>query len=656
MRATSEASGFRGVLGFVLLCGIWILGAPTVSVGAASCPNESFRTGLSAQLPDCRAYELVTPADSNGRLIEALDTFGLPAAGRVLANELASPTRDSAAFLVYQGALPDVKEKTGVADAYAAGRGAEGWATTRRLTHPGSQTRMAVPEGVSPDHLYSLSRVVDPLSSLAVEKQDTPYLGNPDGTFELVGIGSLGSEPFAQPRHLSEGGEHIVFSTGDESSQSRWCPESPKCKVNQLELDAPPTGTGAVYDRSADGETKVVSLLPGDKTPASGEEAFYKGTAKDASAVAFEIGGTLYVRLDNEGTVEVAAGSPIFAGLSDDGDHIFYVDPAGTGEAGVIHRFDTASEEDEAINPGDEGMVVNVSGDGSHVYFVSKAQLDGTKGSAGQPNLYVWSGTAPRYIATVAASDLERTSGNSPGRPALTNWTGWVTNRPKSNLEQGPGADSSRTTPDGSVLVFESKAKLTAYDNAGHTEIYRYDDEGEDLACVSCNPLAEPATGDARLQDLMRVNSPTIVHNLTADGSRVFFETPEALVEADVDGVNDIYQWSEEGEAGSLALISSGQSTEYPLAEGMSVDYVPPPNLLLSVTPDGEDVLFISQDALVPGAPGGGAGQIYDARINGGFPAPAEPAICLEEGCKPPAARSPPSWRPPRSPCRAPAT
>ena len=36
------------------------------SVTTAACPNEAFRTGLSAKLPDCRAYEQVSPTDKNG--------------------------------------------------------------------------------------------------------------------------------------------------------------------------------------------------------------------------------------------------------------------------------------------------------------------------------------------------------------------------------------------------------------------------------------------------------------------------------------------------------------------------------------------------------------------------------------------------------------
>jgi hypothetical protein len=206
-----------------------------------------------------------------------------------------------------------------------------------------------------------------------------------------------------------------------------------------------------------------------------------------------------------------------------------------------------------------------------------------------------------------------------------------VANKP-GNAEQGPGADSSRTTPDGAALVFESKAKLTSYQNAGHTEIYRYDDAKEDLDCVSCNRTVGEATRDARLEATTRVNNPTVIHNLSNDGGRVFFETEEALIPADTDGVNDIYEWHQENGESSMALISLGQSSEY-LAPEPFAGF--PSNILLSVTPNGGDVVFLSQDALVPGAADGGALAIYDARVDGGFPAPQEAADCAEEVCHP---------------------
>jgi hypothetical protein len=652
-----------GGIGVLAALTFALIGAPQAR--SAECQNEEFRTGESADLPACRAYELVSPPDSNGRILGAINTQNVPpTSSQLFPTQLAAPDGTSIVFMTYMSALPELRGGTGVGDVYEARREAQGWGNDVLLGPGGAEATQDLPGGVSEDHTYRASS--PEVGPRWVEGHTASYLYGRDGSVELTGLGSLRNEPFAQIRYISAGGEHIIFSTGNAFSQSPFCSMiGTNCKVLQIEPVAPPTGTGAVYDRSADGPTHVVSLLPGNVRLKEGEQAFYKGNSADASSIAFEVNGTLYVRINSgsesgEATQKVTEGAPVYAGLSDQGRYLFYV-PGG--EKGTIHRFDTVTKADEEVNPGVAGEIVNVSGDGSHVYFISEERISG-EGVSGSPNLYVWSGGTSVLVATVANSDLEQTSpapaGIDPRIPALTRWTSWVTNLNQGALAQGPGADSSRTTPDGTVLVFESRAHLTSYDNTeidasacgdqeksgeGCTEIYRYA-EGDGLACVSCN-FGHPASHDARLQELRWASLQTIVHNVSEDGSRVFFETAEALVARDTDGLNDIYEWQEAFEGGgSVDLISSGHSVAYaedsPIAPETG-QILPPPNILLSVTPDGSDVAFLARDPLVEGAPGGGVTAIYDARIGGGFPTPASPEICVEERCRPAAGNGPAS-------------
>jgi hypothetical protein len=638
-----------GRLGAVLIA--WILAQS--SSAAAACPNEALRTGASAQLPDCRAYEMVTPADSNGRLFQELspwrasyDLFGV---------EPVSVSGDSFVFETNGGPFSAPPGGNGqvTGDAWQAIRDAGGWRVSRHITPTGEEMVFPNAGGISFDHTYNFvfaprrRRGLEDNGSLAADGEAL-YLGDPSSHFELTGVGSLGVERLAQGRYISPGGRHVIFSTGRSPGASGWCNdyEEGLCPVAKLEPNAPPAGTGVIYDREADGPTHVVSLLPGDVIATASQEAFYQGAAADGSSVAFKIGPPtaastfaypLYVRADNgeagEETQAVSSEATTFGGISADGRYLYYL--TGPPFTGDIHRYDSEAEEDEEVNSSGDAEIVNVSADGTHVYFISPSQLDGSEGTAGEPNLYVWSGGTPKFVATVDEADTE-------GSVALTNWASEVV-LPKRQGDSGPGRDPSRTTPDGKVIAFESRAQLTPYDNAGHTEIYRYDDEAESIACVSCNPGQEPASADARLQsrDSIAIPPSTLIHNLSADGSRVFFESPEALLAGDQDAVRDVYEWQQALGGGEVALISSGSTTKY--AEVPGVIFGPAPNLLMGVSSDGEDVFLSTVDPLLPGAPVGGAPMIYDARVNGGFPPPPPPpSPCLGEGCRPSA--TPPPW------------
>lgn len=569
------------------------------------CENDALRIGLSAVLPDCRAYELVTPSSTNGHVPRGI---GLPGM-RMLTRE-ASPLGDKVSFVLGGGTLPGFEGSGGLlGDPYLATRGPKGW-TTASAGPTGTESQSPQAGSVSADQGYSFWNTdiaENDEGSRVIEGQVTNYVRYPDGESELIGRGSLGTDPRGFGKFISEGGSHIVFQTTGADAQ-------------QLEPDAPPSGTGAVYDRTSDEVTHVVSLLPGNVTPGAGEGAEYLGASADGSGIAFEIGGVLYLRLDNAETYEVGKGLT-FAGVAEDGGRIFYV------EGGNLYAFDVGTKEAIPFAESGDATVVNVSADGTAAYFVSptvltgeEANPNGAKAQAGKENLYLSEEGSLRFVGTVTDRDVEGDVNEIGG---LGLWTAVIG---KGNL----GKDPSRTTPDGSVLLFESQADLTGYDPEGHTEVYRYG-AGE-LTCLSCSPTRTPASGDASLESFLAGGATEssfsvfgYVPNLRSDGSRAFFQTPEPLVLADTDGRQDVYEWEEAGvgsceeEGGCVYLISSGASAHN--------------DFLYAVSDSGDDVFFRTRD-LLTGSDAETTTSIYDARVDGGFP--EEPAeICQGEGCRP---------------------
>src|SRR5262249_13869460 len=149
----------------------------------------------------------------------------------------------------------------------------------------------------------------------------------------------------------------------------------------------------------------------------------------------------------------------------------------------------------------------------------------------------------------------------------LNAWTTAINPGPISGRAKSP----TRSTPTGLAFLFQSHARLTAYDNDGKGEIYRYDPTAstERLLCVSCDPSGAPPTVEARLQNpvlggIDGVQYKTVIQNITDDGTRAFFETQDSLLPEDANEVDDVYEWAANGagncrrSGGCLALITSG--------------------------------------------------------------------------------------------------
>jgi hypothetical protein len=110
--------------------------------------------------------------------------------------------------------------------------------------------------------------------------------------------------------------------------------------------------------------------------------------------------------------------------------------------------------------------------------------------------------------------------------------------------------------------------------------------------------------------------------NVTDDGE-VYFQTPDPLVEGDVNGKDDVYGFDGQ----QPFLVSSGRG-----AGGSYGDN----------TDDGSNIYFITSDKLADDDVDGQA-DVYTARVGGGFPPPLpDPQVrCSGIGCAPPAPAAP---------------
>jgi virginiamycin B lyase len=378
-------------------------------------------------------------------------------------------------------------------------------------------------------------------------------------------------------------------------------------------------------------------------------------------------------------------------GLALDGSHIYWPanQDADPNPGNDLYRYDagTKSLTDLTVDTADKNGaevqgVIGVSEDGSYVYFVANGDLDGVGGPAtpgdcrregsgngvhtsGTCNLYLLHGGTTTFIARLDAT----------GPFDVSNW----------QPLPFEGERTGRVSPDGRTLLFRSQRQLTGYDNDGPkcafsgnkftagtcAEIYRYRvGDPNPLLCVSCDPSGAAPLGEPRLKSkgTRIIDSGSIgatssgralPRSLSADGNRVFFESPDELADGDANSrgacpdaaftlsCQDVYEWEapdtgscEESspafssqDGGCLFLLSSGKGAE--------------PSFLADASASGDDAFFFTREPLVS-ADRDEVQDVYDARTEGGLasqnilaPVPCEGEACKAGASVPPGFQSP---------------
>jgi DNA-binding beta-propeller fold protein YncE len=649
--------------------------------GEQSCPaNEAFRGGPSAKLPDCRAYELVSPLDKdNGDAAllpneshalnrsatsgerftySSLTPFADPQSAPYISQFLSSRGRDgwssqdlspqlSASALPVKGALNN--EFKGFSDDLCSA-----WLRNNSvapLTEEGvvGFANLYRRENCVAQPSYETLSPVEPPNRPAAEYQINAMGASADGksTLVLAADALVAGAPVLEEIERKEpllylhgpGGFHFVCYLPNGNPITTAC------------------GAGiSAAKANADG---AISSVDG-AISADGARVFWTAFSGKFELNPTGIPGRIYMRQNPEEPQSTVTGGECtepekactiavsgsvspeaaeFWGAAEDGSKAIFRIVEGP-QSGDVYEFDVATKTSQLI--AERGLApMGMSEDASRLYFASREVLaEGAEDGAS--NLYLYEapegGGEGSFEFIMGLTDL----GGSLARPGAVD----LLSRQR----------SSSVTPDGLHAAFTSRASPTptGYDNLDAQSgepaqvAYRYDAAADELVCVSCNPTgARPRGVDVGgVRDAAQLASrSTPLHaprSLSSDGRRLFFESFEQLVPRDTNGAWDVYQWEEAGKGS----CDGGDPTFNPETGGcvdlISTGLTPSGARFLDADPSGSNVFIGTQGSLISADPG--SNDVYVARVNGGFPEPAPPEpACEGEACQ----SSPPAPEPP---------
>jgi hypothetical protein len=593
-------------------------------------------TPASAALPDGRVYEQVSPVKKNGNESGAQT-------GYTAKYTFASP--DGGA-IVFGGGGPQGDGASGIQQYNRSRRTAGGWTTTSALPRPTGTSEFVT--------YYNMPRALlpaDDLSTFVFWSQESwhpdapPVDPNNLNTQKGLYRGSFPdpvewiSQPTVSDPVVTDSGgdttEHYPRPAGGSPDLSRvyfsylgtLLPEDEPRRPQALDQTAE-----GFYEYS-NGTLKSAGVLPdGSVDPYGAVAAGTVMTFVQFTNVAYPDDFHNQVSADGRNALFVSPDPRSNSGrvpqlyVRKDGQSTALISkiegsdaPAPNGPLGVLHpRGYPGGSESRSYAFG--------SRDGSRVFFqtVDKLTSDAPANDDVKTYRYEVATDDLSYLPGVSGTFLAGSDDGSrlfflaDSDTKLRVWDDGVVSDVASfgvGPEEGANVFATRTTRDGSVVVFQTPAPTAGFTNSfGLDQVYRYELATSDLECVSCPTSGGEPTSAASITGGSTDDVDGLMkgpRSISGDGEQVYFDTVDALSVLDVNGKRDVYRW----EDGDTRLISSGKNIYG--------------SFYLDNDESGEDVFFATQEGLLP-LDRDGAYDVYDARVGGGFPDTTPTAPCAE--------------------------
>ena len=744
---TSRPGRIGAIVAFTLVAAVVIPAAPALAVTGEGCPNEqvrdesnvNFTTGqpYSAGLPECRAYEMVSPPEKGGSNAETGEEVGPEGIGT---RSFPAAADGDAVSFTSQNAFGDAENAIigGVGasqDSYVARRGTLGWTTSSMLPPRSLITLPQAPIGdASPEAFATLESCGNqtanneniPAGNVLCalrESEGSPWVSTP---LYSNSTGHSFGRPGSYDKLVYAGGSsdlsHVVFESKEGEEGGAF-----------LQPDISHGGHGIYEVSGLGGLTPKLSLVNVDNAGAeigpedanakvggsslskSSASSSYQAISSDGSTVYFTstpVGGvpTIFARINEASTVAISNPSPsqcttctstpepaVFEGASADGSKAFFItkqplvngDEGGTGTGMDLYEYDfnnpagknlvqlsAGGAGDLTLGSGAEVQgVVRISSDGSHIYFVAKGVLTtvpngvGEVAQAGADNLYAVDTNTDetKFVAELCSNASSSGAITDPECPTTLDAThndsllwGQII-----SIVGAAGTISGRhsqTPSNGRYLAFTTYARLISAgpeaDSNEAQQVYRYDSQTGHLIRISIGEPAFPASQNGNTPGMnariaasvdedqngsnigAHANANDWNRQINEDGTEILFATPASLQADDVNtgtenpscegGTGcDVYEWHEceggaceDGMAGEVHMITPGHDlTSGDTDSGAA-----------SMSASGSDIFFFTGTPLV-GQDGDSLVDLYDARVDGGYPAPTPETSCTGEAC-----------------------